>query len=187
MSKLLQEIQRCQICADGLPFLPRPILQFHTHARYLIVGQAPGIKAHESGIPWSDASGIRLREWLQIRDINFYNPKLFSILPMSFCYPGKGKSGDLPPRRECSIRWMDSLLTELTHLKRIILVGNYAANYFLGDSDLTTKIKDHARNSSPFIVLPHPSPRNNIWLAKNAWFEQVSLSHIRKKFSYSNV
>lgn len=179
---LLKEIKACDICIGSIPFSPKPILQFGTNAETLIVGQAPGIRAHETEKPWNDASGMRLREWLNISAEDFYNPRKFAIVPMGFCYPGKGKTGDLPPRKECSVRWMDSILCDLTQLKRIVLVGSYSANYFLGLGPLTDKIQEHATSISPFIVLPHPSPRNNIWLSKNLWFEREYLENIRQKF-----
>lgn len=179
--KLLDEIKSCQLCANELPLAPKPILQFHPKSEFLIIGQAPGIKAHESGIPWNDASGVRLRQWLNIHDQDFYNPRKFSIVPMGFCYPGKGKSGDLPPRKECSTRWMDTILCHLKNVKSIILVGNYSAAYFLGEGKLSDKIMEHSKIDSSFIVLPHPSPRNNIWLRKNEWFEYECLPSIRRK------
>lgn len=181
MSKLIREIRSCTFCERELPLEPRPILQFHRSSRMLLVGQAPGIKAHDSRKPWNDASGERLREWLNLSHDQFYDPKFLSIVPMGFCYPGRGQSGDLPPRKECSALWMDSILSHLKKLEHIIVVGSYSANYFLGPGDLTAKIHEHAQNDSPYIVLPHPSPRNNIWLKKNEWFEHESLKLIRLK------
>ncbi len=178
---LKKEISACDLCRNELPFAPRPILQFHSASELLLVGQAPGLRAHESGIPWNDASGIRLREWLCVSEKDFYNPKKISIVPMGFCYPGKNKSGDLPPRKECQIRWMDSILSELKLVKKIILVGNHATTYFLGPGKLASQIREHANNDSPFVVLPHPSPRNFIWLNQNPWFEKEALMRIRNK------
>lgn len=181
MSQLLREIRSCTLCEGALPLSPKPILQFHHKARVLLVGQAPGIRAHESGKPWNDASGDRLRSWLSMDASVFYDPKSLSIVPMGFCYPGRGKTGDLPPRKECSVRWMDSILAHLKNLEHIVLVGSYSTNYFLGPGDLTQKIKEHAWGTSEYIVLPHPSPRNNIWLSKNPWFENEALPQIRQK------
>ncbi len=181
MTRLLNEIKSCNLCREHLPFAPKPILQFHRSSELLLVGQAPGTKAHESGIPWNDPSGVRLRQWLQVSDETFYDPKKISIVPMGFCYPGPGTSGDLPPRPECSERWMQSILSHLTNVRTIILVGAYSSTYFLGAGDLRSKIRDHATNASRFVVLPHPSPRNNIWLKKNEWFERESLPRIRRK------
>lgn len=184
MSNLLEEIKMCRLCEGDLPFEPNPVLVFNPHSRYLIIGQAPGIKVHESNKPWNDASGDRLREWLGIKTNDFYNPDIFSIVPMGFCYPGKGKSGDLPPRKECAIRWMDSILCEFIHLERIILVGSYSTHHFLGQGSIDDYIREYARNESIFVALPHPSPRNNIWLKKNQWFEKESLPFIRKKINF---
>lgn len=184
---LLSEIKSCRLCQGELPLGPKPILQFHRKSKILLVGQAPGIKAHTTGKPWNDASGIRLRDWLQIEEKDFYNPKKISIVPMGFCYPGKAPTGDLPPRKECSARWMDSILSHLKELEIMILVGNYSAQYFLGPGDLTSKIREHALNDSHFVVLPHPSPRNNIWLRKNEWFEAEHLKLIRNKLTSLNT
>lgn len=183
---LISEIKACRFCEDELPLEPRPILQFHRKSQFLIVGQAPGIKAHTTRTPWNDASGVRLRDWLQISSTDFYHSKIFTIIPMGFCYPGKGSSGDLPPRKECSVLWMDSILENLKDLKKIILVGSYSTKYFLGEGNFSEQIKEHAQNDSHFILLPHPSPRNNIWLRKNSWFEEEYLSKIRQKFKSSS-
>ena len=180
---LIDEIKACNLCSDVLPLAPKPVLRLNIHSPYLIVGQAPGLKVHETEIPWNDASGERLRHWLGLESKTFYDPEFFSIVPMGFCYPGRGKSGDLPPRKECSARWMDTVLCELKDLQKIILVGSYSSNYFLGEGDLTSKIREHAESESMFIVLPHPSPRNNIWLKKNEWFEEEIVPKIRQKLS----
>lgn len=179
--KLADEIRNCSICADALPLPPRPIIQLSKHAKILIVGQAPGIKAHETQKPWNDASGERLRKWLMIDESSFYDRKKIAIVPMGFCYPGRASSGDLPPRPECRIRWMDTILCYLKEVQLTILVGSYAAEYFLGSGNLTDKIKDFALNEGSYVVLPHPSPRNNIWLSKNLWFEEKSIHLIREK------
>lgn len=181
MSKLLREIRSCTFCESELPFPPKPILQFHRSSKLLLIGQAPGVRAHHSGKPWNDASGERLREWLEIDVEKFYNPKFLSIVPMGLCYPGRGKTGDLPPRKECSVLWMDSILSHLKNLEKLILVGSYSTNHFLGAGDLTQKIREHAVSDSHYVVLPHPSPRNNIWLRKNEWFEREALPLIRRK------
>lgn len=183
MNALLKEIKSCNLCQDVLPLEPKPILQFHRQSRILLVGQAPGIKAHNNNSPWSDASGRKLRDWLGVSEKDFYDPKKISIVPMGFCYPGKGESGDLPPRKECSTRWMDSILSHMTKLELILLIGNYSVKHFLGEGNLTEHIKDHAGMDSQFIVFPHPSPRNNIWFKKNDWFEKETLPQIRQKFN----
>lgn len=180
--KLLEKIRACQYCVFDLPWLPKPILQFSAQSKILIMSQAPGKKAHETGIPWNDASGIRLRSWLRLNEKTFYNPEIIAIVPMGFCYPGKGKSGDLPPRPECSELWMKSILEATHQVEYKILIGTYAAEYFLGKGSLSEKIKLHAFNDdSNYIVLPHPSPLNNIWLSKNRWFEAECLPRIQLK------
>lgn len=181
--KLLNEIRSCTLCQDELPLTPRPILQFSRTSKIILIGQAPGLLAHETNKPWNDASGIRLRTWIQISEQDFYQPKNLAIVPMGFCYPGRGKSGDRPPRPECRVRWMDSILCHLKEARLKILVGSYATEYFLGSGNLSEKIKEHALVDSPYVVLPHPSPRNNIWLAKNKWFENDYLNLIRIKIA----
>jgi uracil-DNA glycosylase len=141
----------------------------------VIIGQAPGIKAHESQIPWNDQSGDRLRHWLQVSRVDFYDKSKFSILPMGFCYPGKGRSGDLPPRPECAPKWHTQLLNASNN-KVCILIGKYAQDYYLRDKRTLTERLKHWRGYLPeFVVMPHPSPRNNIWLKKNKWFESEVL------------
>ena len=181
--KLLREIKSCTLCQDKLPLEPRPILQFTKSSRILIIGQAPGVKAHDSGKPWNDASGIRLREWTGIESADFYNPKKIAIVPIGFCYPGKGKSGDLPPRPECRARWMDVIFDYLEKVELKILIGTHATNHVLGKGDFTSRILEFAHSKNPVVVLPHPSPRNNIWLAKNSWFEKEVLPLIKKKIA----
>ncbi|MCM2349235.1 MAG: uracil-DNA glycosylase family protein [Bacteriovoracaceae bacterium] len=178
---LLKDIRSCTLCQDELPLEPRPILQFSRKSKMLLIGQAPGLKAHETHRPWNDPSGVRLREWLRMSEKEFYQADRLAIIPMGLCYPGRGASGDLPPRPECRVRWMDSILCHLKEVKLKILVGTYATEYFLGKGSLTEQIKEHSFSDSSFIVLPHPSPRNNIWLAKNKWFEHESLPLIQQK------
>lgn len=179
--QILKEIRACTLCADVLPRSPKPILQFSKTSSLLIVGQAPGVVAHETGIPWNDASGERLRNWLNVSRESFYDASKVAIVPVGFCYPGRGKSGDLPPRPECRVRWMDSILCHLTEIQFTVVIGAYAASYFCGKGNLSEYIKEFSLNASPMVVLPHPSPRNNIWLSKNEWFEQESLPAIKSK------
>lgn len=182
---LLKEVRSCTLCAEHLPLGPRPVLQFHPAARILIAGQAPGRKVHETGVPFNDASGDRLRDWLGLSRAQFYDPRQVAILPMGFCYPGTGKSGDLPPRRECAPAWRAGLLAQLTQLKLTLVVGQYALAYHLpGESGSLTDIIGRWRSFDPDIVpLPHPSPRNNLWLARNPWFERELLPVLRQRIS----
>lgn len=178
---LLTDVRACTICASKLPSGPRPVLQVHPDARLLIAGQAPGRKVHESGIPFDDASGNRLRDWMGIsRDI-FYDPKRVAILPMGFCYPGTGRSGDLPPRPECAPAWREKLLDHLSQLRLTLVIGAYAHAYHLpGTSGTLTETVMNWREYRPDVVpLPHPSPRNNIWLRRNPWFEAELIPWLR--------
>lgn len=173
LEALLKDVRACTICAADLPAGPRPVLQAKASARILIAGQAPGRKVHASGIPFDDASGDRLREWLGLSRQEFYDPKLTAIIPMGFCYPGTGKSGDLPPRSECSATWHDALLKFLPRLELRVVIGQYALDYHLGRSkrSLTERVAAWQEHWPQAIPLPHPSPRNNIWLRRNPWFE----------------
>lgn len=178
---LLAEVKSCRICDNYLPFGARPVLQLHPNARILITGQAPGKKVHDSGIPFDDASGSRLREWMGISKDEFYNAKQVAILPMGFCYPGTGKSGDLPPRRECEQAWRKSLLEQLPSVEMTLVLGKYAQDYHFGksNSSLTELVRSWKTYWPKMVPLPHPSPRNNIWLRRNPWFEAELLSLLR--------
>jgi uracil-DNA glycosylase len=182
---LLAEIRGCRLCAEHLPLGPRPVVQFHPSARILVAGQAPGRKVHVSGVPFDDASGERLRSWLGLPRETFYDPKLVAILPMGFCYPGTGKSGDLPPRPECAPAWRERLLGRLTKLQLTVVIGRYAQAHHLRDEATSlTDIVRRWRDFGPGIVpLPHPSPRNNIWLARNPWFEKELIPVLRNRVS----
>lgn len=182
-ASLLSDVRACRLCADHLPLGPRPIVQLHSSARLLIAGQAPGRKVHESGVPFNDASGDRLRAWLGVsRDI-FYNEKLIAVLPMGFCFPGTGKSGDLPPRPECAPAWRAQLLSRLKNLELTLVIGQYAQAHHLPDAAGTlTEVVQAWRDHWPVVVpLPHPSPRNNIWLKRNPWFERQLLPVLRRR------
>ena len=178
---LLTEVRACTLCAEHLPHGVRPILQVHPQAKVLIAGQAPGRKVHESGIPFDDASGDRLREWMGVTREVFYDPKQVAILPMGFCYPGMGKSGDLPPRPECAPAWRYQLLRYLHQLELTLVIGQYAQAYHLHEkgSSLTETVRAWRAYAPKIIPLPHPSPRNNIWLKRNPWFEQELLPALR--------
>ena len=184
MKKLLKEISECTICKKHLPFAPRPVLQAGPDAKIIIIGQAPGLKVQQSGKPWDDASGKKLREWLGVDDDTFYNPKKIALVPMGFCYPGKGTSGDLPPRPECAPQWHHLLLSSMKKVKLIILIGQYSQNYYLGDNakeNLTATVKAYKNYLPQYFTLPHPSPRNHFWLVKNKWFEKETIPLLQKK------
>lgn len=174
LESLLEQIRACKICEAHLPLGPNPVLTASTNAKLLIVGQAPGTKVHETGIPWNDQSGKRLRKWLDISPEDFYDTSKVAIIPMGFCYPGKGKGGDLPPRPECAQHWHQQLLALLPNIKLTLLVGRYAQNYFLGDSakaTLTETVSNWPEYLPAYLPMPHPSPVNHFWLRKNPWFE----------------
>lgn len=180
--KLFSEMRNCRLCESHLPLGPRPVFHLATHSKIFVVGQAPGTKVHKSGIPWDDASGDRLREWLGVSKEEFYNKDHFGIMPMGLCYPGKGKSGDLPPRPECAPLWMPKVL-KLIRPQLILLIGQYSQNYFLKDqkkSTLTETVRSWKEYRPQYYVLPHPSPRNNIWLKKNPWFEEEVVGALRR-------
>jgi len=183
LSTLLEEVRGCTLCAAHLPLGPRPVLQADAAAGILIAGQAPGRKVHDSGRPFDDASGDRLRDWLGVSREQFYDPRLFAILPMGFCFPGTGKSGDLPPRPECAPAWRARLLAELPGIGLTVLLGRYALSEHLGDarSSVTDLVKSWREHGPSLIPLPHPSPRNNPWLRKNPWFEEELLPPLRAR------
>jgi uracil-DNA glycosylase len=185
LSSLLSEVRACTICELDLPHGARPVLQLHAEARILIAGQAPGQKVHDSGVPFDDASGKRLREWLGVTRDVFYDPKQFAILPMGFCFPGSGKSGDLAPRSECAPAWREQLLSHLNQLQLTVVLGKYAQDYHFGEasSSVTDLVKGWRTYWPNTVPLPHPSPRNNIWLRKNPWFEVELLPSLRQRVS----
>ena len=181
---LSAQISDCAICADHLPLGPRPVFHVSSTAKILIAGQAPGRLVHLSGKPFDDKSGERLRDWLGVSSEQFYDPKQFAIVPMGFCFPGTGKSGDLPPRPECRATWHDQLLAQMDQIELKIVIGAYALHYYLGDSrskTLTETVKRWSEFMPNCLPLPHPSPRNNIWLKKNEWFEIEVIPHLQKR------
>lgn len=184
-TRLVQDIRGCTLCAKHLPHGVRPIVQVNPQAKILIAGQAPGRKVHGSGVPFNDASGERLRDWLGLSREVFYDEQQVAIVPMGFCFPGTGKSGDLPPRPECAPAWREQLLSQLTHIEITLLIGQYAQAYHLSDkpTTVTETVKNWRAYWPQTLVLPHPSPRNNIWLKRNPWFEQQVLPALRQQIS----
>jgi uracil-DNA glycosylase len=177
-------VRACTLCAAHLPLGPRPVLQIHPNARILIAGQAPGRNVHKSGIPFQDASGDRLREWMGVDDKTFYDPAQIALLPMGFCYPGTGKSGDLPPRPECAAAWRVKLMALLVNVKLTLIIGQYAHAWHLREQQgptLTETVQRWREYWPSSLPLPHPSPRNNIWLKRNPWFEQEVLPPLRRR------
>ena len=184
LSTMLKEVRGCDICAAALPHGARPVLQAGPKARILIAGQAPGRKVHESGILFDDPSGDRLRDWLQVDREIFYDPDKLAILPMGFCYPGTGKSGDLPPRPECAPLWHGPLLEALPNLELTLLIGSHAQKYYLKKTAAKTMTETvrNWRNYLPGIIpTPHPSWRTTGWLRKNPWFETDVVPELRKR------
>ena len=179
--QLLADIGACRCCEAVLPLGPRPLLQFAPSASILIAGQAPGRRAHASGVAFDDPSGDRLRDWMGIDRATFYDPARVAILPMGFCFPGSGNSGDLPPRPECAASWRAALLEHLQRLRLTLVVGRFAQDYHLPASARTVGERvANWRQSWPAVVpLPHPSPRNGRWLKRNPWFESELLPALR--------
>ena len=184
LGALLAEVRQCTLCAAHLPLPPRPVLQADSRARILIASQAPGRRVALTGIPFDDASGERLRDWMGVDSAVFYDPARVAILPMAFCYPGKGPSGDLPPRPECAPAWRAQLLAQLPALELTLVIGSYAQAWHLNGrakTSLTENVRDWRNFGDGAIPLPHPSPRNNLWLRRNPWFEQELLPVLRER------
>lgn len=184
LEQLFCRIRACAHCASHLPFGPRPVIRGSATSRLLIIGQAPGTKVHASGIPWDDASGARLREWLAIDKPTFYDEARVAIMPMGLCYPGRGRSGDLPPRPECAPRWHGEVLAKMPHIEQVLLIGQYAQQYYLGSDwkgTLGETVRQWAQLPLHLLPLPHPSPRNTLWLKKNPWFEAEILPVLRQR------
>ena len=181
--QLLQSVVACRLCEKSLPLGPRPVLQVDPRAKVLIAGQAPGRRVHETGVPFDDPSGDRLRQWMGVSRETFYDPTKIAILPMGFCYPGTGKSGDLPPRPECAKAWRESLLSGLVHVELTLVIGQYAQKWHLPKThrNLTETVRAWREYGPDVVPLPHPSPRNNIWLKKNPWFADSLLPSLQKQ------
>ena len=183
LDRLLAEIRACRLCAD-LPAGPRPVLRAAHGARILVAGQAPGIRVHETGIPWNDPSGDRLREWMGVDRATFYDPARIAIVPMGFCYPGTGRSGDLPPRPECAAAWHGRLVPMLADVELTVCIGQYALAWHLGarrKATLTDTVRAWRDYAPAYLPLPHPSGRNNGWLKRNPWFGTEVLPHLRAR------
>lgn len=177
------DIKACQLCKD-LPLGPKPIFQIGTSAKILIAGQAPGSKTHAKGRPFDDQSGIRLRKWLGVSDAQFYDPEIFAIVPMGFCFPGTGKGGDLPPRIECEAAWRRPVLELLPKIELTLILGQYALDWHVGDmksKTLTDTVKRWQEFWPDNLPLPHPSPRNIRWFKANPWFEVDVIPHLQKR------
>lgn len=184
LTSLVNDINACQLCAEHLPLGPNPIVRASTTAKVLIIGQAPGTKVHQTSIPWNDASGNRLREWMQIDKQNFYDVNKIAIMPMGFCYPGKGKSGDLPPRHECAPKWHAPMRSLMPNIELVLLIGMYAQKYYLPvnkKKTLTATVRAWQEYAPLYFPMPHPSPRNQLWLKKNAWFEEEVVKVLRNR------
>ena len=183
LAPLLKQVRNCRLCESHLPLGPRPVLQIHSNARLLIAGQAPGRKVHETGKPFDDASGKRLREWLGVSEEIFYDAAMIAILPMGFCFPGSSSSGDLPPRPECAAAWRQPILEKLGNIQMTLVLGQYAQKYHFPDhhGNLTALVKSWQNYWPALVPLPHPSPRNNLWLRRNPWFEKEMLPGLQDR------
>ena len=183
-ARTLNEVKSCELCIKHLPHGVRPVVQIDPNAVILIAGQAPGSKVHKTGIPFDDPSGDRLRLWMGVDKALFYDATKIAILPMGFCYPGTGKSGDLPPRKECAEQWRSKLLELMPNIQLTLVIGQYAMHWHLPDTkkdSLTSTVKSWRNHWPNNLPLPHPSPRNNIWLKKNSWFEGEILPTLQNR------
>jgi uracil-DNA glycosylase len=184
LESLLTAVRACRACEAHLPLGPRPVLRAGETARILVVGQAPGVQVHTTGIPWDDPSGERLRSWMSVETDVFYDPSRVAIIPMGYCYPGRGKGGDLPPRRECATLWLGHLLTHLPRIELTLLIGRHAQRHFLGSrrrASLAETVRAWHEYVPEYMPLPHPSPRNQPWFKRNRWFEQELLPVLRER------
>lgn len=182
MEKLLAEIRNCKVCEEFLPFGANPVITAGSMSKIIVIGQAPGKIVHETSIPWNDKSGDNLRSWMGVDKEIFYDPDKIALMPMGFCYPGRGKSGDLPPRPECAPLWHKRLLNLMPEARLILLIGQYSQKYYLQDKAMPTLTETvfHFQDYLPkYFPLPHPSPRNNIWQAKNRWFAESVLPELK--------
>ncbi|MCE9679635.1 uracil-DNA glycosylase family protein [Shewanella sp. AS1] len=182
LTQLITQIRACRHCEAELPEDVHPIIQASSSAKILIAGLAPGAAANRSGLPFDDASGDRLREWLGVTRQQFYDPRLFAILPMAFCYPGRGASGDLPPPKICADKWRRALLEQLPHIELTLPIGQYAQQYHFNDNNtVTARVSSWQAYGGQIMPLPHPSPRNNIWLKRHPWFVKTLLPELKQR------
>ena len=181
---LVHEVRACTLCAAQLPLGPRPVLQVDETARILVIGQAPGTRVHATGIPWNDPSGDRLRQWLGVDRETVYDARRVAIMAMGFCYPGRGKGGDLPPRSECAPLWHPRLRALLSNVRLTLLIGHYAQVHYLGGRSATlTATVQRFRDFLPqgYFPLPHPSPRNTHWLRQRPWMGSDVIPALREQ------
>ncbi|MDX2189347.1 MAG: uracil-DNA glycosylase family protein [Bacteroidota bacterium] len=184
MENLIKVVHNCLVCKDFLPYEPKPIFSIHPESKILIIGQAPGQKVQNTGIPWNDLSGNELRRWLGIDKATFYNNKIFSIMPMGFCFPGTGKSGDLPPRSECAPLWHSILLQQMKKIELTILIGQYSQKYYLGSNmkpTLTETVNAYKLYLPQYFPIVHPSPRNIRWQKRNPLFENEIIPVLQQR------
>lgn len=179
--KLIEEVELCNHCCNDLPLIPRPVFQISQTAKLLITSQAPGLKAHDSGIPFNDASGNHLREWLGLSKDEFYDSSRVAILPMALCYPGRSNGGDMPPRKECASLWRNKLISEMPYIELTLLVGSYAHVHELGEGKVSLRVSQYQDYLPHYFSLPHPSWRSRIWMKKNQWFENDVLPLLQKR------
>jgi uracil-DNA glycosylase len=186
LDSLLTAVRACRACEAHLPLGPRPVLRAAVTARILVVGQAPGVRVHQTGIPWDDPSGERLRAWMGVGKADFYNESRIAIIPMGYCYPGRGRGGDLPPRSECAKLWLEKLLAKLPLIELTLLIGQHAQRHFLGKrrkTSLAETMAAWAEYAPRYIPLPHPSPRNTPWLQRHPGFQQELLPELRARIA----
>jgi uracil-DNA glycosylase len=184
LEALLAAVRDCRACEAHLPLGPRPVLRAGEPARILVVGQAPGVRVHTTGIPWGDPSGVRLRAWMGVKSEVFYDESRIAIIPMGYCYPGRGNRGDMPPRRECATLWLDHLLAKLPRIELTLLIGQYAQRHFLASRrkpSLAETAKAWREYAPQYIPLPHPSPRNQPWFKRHAWFEEQLIPMLQSR------
>jgi uracil-DNA glycosylase len=181
----IRAAKTCRLCADDLPLGPRPVFQLDTQARLLLISQAPGTKVHETGLPFNDRSGDRLREWLGVDRETFYGNKRFGIMAMGFCYPGvDARGGDKPPLKICAPTWHPRFLALLPNVELKLLVGQYAMARYLGSrrhDSLTATVRSWRDYMPEFLPLPHPSWRNTFWLKQNPWFEREVVPELQRR------